>query len=185
MAKSDVTKKKVEDALLDILSEKNVDEITVGEFIEYANVSRSTFYRYYHDIYDVYDSMIEKFAAKCMTYVDMVLKLEISLNDIAENVDDDWSMKDTVVFSKEDHKLFSQVIYSDMSTRLLKGMIAAFSTLFKKTLTDKGVNEEKADFYSLFILGGLLSLYSFSLKKGNHFSVDILESAFKIINNCN
>lgn len=185
MAKSDITKKRVEDALLDILEEKSIDEITVGEFIEYANVSRSTFYRYYHDIYDVYDSMLEKFATKCVRCVELILDNKITAGDMAENVSADWQMKNNSIFTIVDYKFFHQVVYSDMKTTVLTRMYRILSKSFKVVLLDKGVDEEKAEFYSSFILDSLLSLYTHAFKRGREFTAEALEGALRIINNCN
>lgn len=42
-------------AFLQLLEHKRYDKIKVSELIEAADVNRSTFYRYYSDIYDFYD----------------------------------------------------------------------------------------------------------------------------------
>lgn len=42
-------------AFLEIIDEKPFEKIKVSELIEKANVNRSTFYRYYSDIYDYFD----------------------------------------------------------------------------------------------------------------------------------
>ncbi len=42
-------------AFLQLLEHKRYDKIKVSELIEKADVNRSTFYRYYSDIYDFYD----------------------------------------------------------------------------------------------------------------------------------
>lgn len=184
MAKSLSTKEKISESLLDMLEEKNIDDITVGELIEFAAVSRSTFYRNFHDVYDVYDNMLENFAKKCMTYFELILESKVSLSDIQENVTLDWHMKNGNFFTEEDYKLFSQVVYSPVSTMVLNKLYLAFYKLLKDYLMNMGLKEDKADFYSDFILESLLSLYSYALKNNNKFNTEILESALRIIENC-
>ena len=50
------TKKLLTQALMQLLQEKQVNEITVKELTELADMNRGTFYLYYRDIYD----MLEK-----------------------------------------------------------------------------------------------------------------------------
>ena len=47
------TKKILRECLFRLLSEKSIDEITVKELTESADVNRSTFYFYYKDINDM------------------------------------------------------------------------------------------------------------------------------------
>lgn len=48
-----LTRKRLSDALITLLMQKPVREITVRELTELANVSRGTFYFHYTDIYDL------------------------------------------------------------------------------------------------------------------------------------
>lgn len=47
------THQQIRDALIDLISEKHFDNITVGDITNRAMINRSTFYRYYQDKYDV------------------------------------------------------------------------------------------------------------------------------------
>ena len=47
------TKKVLKDCLFELLENKTIDEITVKELTEKADVNRSTFYFYYKDINDM------------------------------------------------------------------------------------------------------------------------------------
>lgn len=44
-------------AFIDLINEKSIDKITISELCEKAEVNRSTFYRYYYDIYDLHEKM--------------------------------------------------------------------------------------------------------------------------------
>ena len=47
------TKKKLTNALLEILKDKNIKDITVLELCKKANINRTTFYKYYKDVDDL------------------------------------------------------------------------------------------------------------------------------------
>ncbi|MDD3350434.1 MAG: TetR-like C-terminal domain-containing protein [Eubacteriales bacterium] len=47
------TKKLLKDALAELLLQKNLNEITIKEIVELADINRGTFYLHYRDIYDM------------------------------------------------------------------------------------------------------------------------------------
>ena len=49
------TKKAIRDALADLLTEKELRKVTVQEISDKADINRATFYKYYLDVYDLYD----------------------------------------------------------------------------------------------------------------------------------
>ena len=51
------TKRAIRNAFAKLLSEKEIDEITVREISELAEINRKTFYRYYSGIYQVIDEI--------------------------------------------------------------------------------------------------------------------------------
>ena len=51
------SKKLIQDSLLQLLQEKPLEKITVKELCERADVNRGTFYRYYEDIFDLFDTI--------------------------------------------------------------------------------------------------------------------------------
>ena len=53
------TKEALRNGLLQLMQEKQINEITVKELTELVDINRATFYNHYHDIYDLFSS-IEK-----------------------------------------------------------------------------------------------------------------------------
>lgn len=54
------TKDKLKTAFFTLLEEKPYSKITVTEIIEEAGVSRTSFYRHYKDVFDMYDKICEE-----------------------------------------------------------------------------------------------------------------------------
>lgn len=54
------TRKLLRDALLELIEERGFDALTVEELAERAMVSRSAFYRYYQDKYDLVEQIFEE-----------------------------------------------------------------------------------------------------------------------------
>lgn len=51
----------IQNALLEILEKKSLEKITITEVCQKADVNRGTFYKYYQDIYELYDTMEDQF----------------------------------------------------------------------------------------------------------------------------
>ena len=54
------TKKLLTQALTQLLQEKQINEITVKELTDLADMNRGTFYLYYKDIFDMLEKLSEK-----------------------------------------------------------------------------------------------------------------------------
>jgi AcrR family transcriptional regulator len=50
----------IKTAVIELMSKKNFDDITIQEISDKANVSRGTIYLYYLDKYDLLDKLIEE-----------------------------------------------------------------------------------------------------------------------------
>lgn len=59
-------KQKIQAALTLLKKEKHLDKIKVSEVTLLAGIGRSTFYRYYHDVYAVFEEMVDEFAERCI-----------------------------------------------------------------------------------------------------------------------
>src|SRR6266700_5590908 len=63
------THKLLRTALMDLIKERDFDELTVGEIAERAMVSRAGFYRYYQDKYDLVEQLFEEAVQAMMNEV--------------------------------------------------------------------------------------------------------------------
>ena len=55
--KSEKTRRNIVNSYLDLMSEKRWDKINVKELCTKCNITRSTFYQYYNDIYDLMETL--------------------------------------------------------------------------------------------------------------------------------
>lgn len=62
----------VKQALLNLMQEKTINEITIKQICELAEITRSTFYNNFYDIYDVLESIEEEFYNKIKDKIDIV-----------------------------------------------------------------------------------------------------------------
>ena len=59
-----ITKLMLQEALIDLLQEKALENISVRELVNKADINRSTFYSHYDTIYDLLYSITEKYMKK-------------------------------------------------------------------------------------------------------------------------
>ena len=80
-------KDRLEKAYFELVEEKHFSLITVSELIKKAQVSRTTFYRHYVDIFDMYekvgDHMLEAFSSVLLSY--MIETSDANLNEILDS----------------------------------------------------------------------------------------------------
>ena len=62
--RSQYTKKIIKDTLMDLLLDKPLGNITVKELCEKADINRGTFYRYYTDVYDLFNQLEKEMIPK-------------------------------------------------------------------------------------------------------------------------
>lgn len=55
------TKNIIKETFLTLLEEKEITKITVSEICKISDINRATFYRYYLDVYDLFDKIEEEF----------------------------------------------------------------------------------------------------------------------------
>ncbi|MBQ8029166.1 MAG: TetR/AcrR family transcriptional regulator [Clostridia bacterium] len=71
---------RIEEAYFHFLTEKHFSKIKVSEIIERAQVSRTTFYRYYVDIFDLNEKVVKRFLT------DILSKLAAAFNEPSGNL---------------------------------------------------------------------------------------------------
>jgi len=82
--KSERTRIKLIDTFLDLMSVKKWDKITVKELCEKCSITRSTFYQYYSDIYDLMDNLETTLLEELVQRYDKVTHNKFSI--IPENM---------------------------------------------------------------------------------------------------
>lgn len=148
------TKKAIKNALLTLLKEKNVSDISISELAENADINRKTFYNHYTDLDDVFHELEDD----CLNHVFSLL----------ENGQLYKYIKDPYPFFE---KLSAEFSSNADSYRLLiasgrnieiekKGKARLKSLLESIMVEDMKTASEKYDFFINFITAGIISSYS-------------------------
>ena len=76
------TKKRMNDAMIELLKIKNFNQITVKDICEKATISRSGFYLHYMDKYD----LVEKYQLELMKQINRIIDEETKRNASMEEI---------------------------------------------------------------------------------------------------
>ncbi len=160
------TDEKIREAFINYLREKTlIEDITVASISEKAGISKSTFYRHYKDIYDVYEQMIDEFMGRCEKLIfKLFFEKSITMPQVIMTI-----MRSGI---KKDNELFyvSDAILLDYSIEV--GNAKVVELLYEKAynyvvrIAKKiGADDEEAAFGAVFFLNGnivpiLLNLHS-------------------------
>lgn len=158
-------------AIAELIQERDISEITVSIVLKQANVSRSTFYRYFTDIYNVYEASVSELIEKCAKiFKDIFITRELSADDIELSVTDNSFFPEIFSFNETDIAMFRYLQTNNLSL---------FSELIKEKLSDDLSN--CPDFVSSFLLDSLITIYTLDYFNGKIFNVMPIELASEII----
>jgi len=126
----------IKKAIIELISEKNFDQITIQDISDRADVSRKTIYLHYADKFDLLDKLIEE-------YIDRLRKVSETACEM------EWRPATQVCFEYLDsHYLFFSTMLANKGapyfrSRFLEYQIEAFKNELRKTNErNSAVNEE-------------------------------------------
>lgn len=160
-----ITKKNLKRALINLLANHKFDLITINQIVEEAEITRSTFYRYYDDKYDLLSDieeeilkyihkerqkLEEKFPLEATFSVDMIKHLFKSLEEYADSIyyllshngDASFEMKLRNELSKRFSNLVNLEHISSPRAELLQEYMYVFLI---KTFQYWSANKDKVD----------------------------------------
>ena len=146
------SKKMINDALADLLTEKPLDKITVTDVVNRADINRGTFYAHYRDIPDVVDHLIQQtfsairdaVTAQGGTVADIGYALLKTIQDILE----------------EDLPFFRKILSSNVSSVMQEQLVAVVLDFMLEHKDEFYTgNQEEYEIAIRFCAGGLSNLY--------------------------
>ncbi|QGQ97304.1 TetR/AcrR family transcriptional regulator [Paenibacillus psychroresistens] len=129
------TKEAINKAFLELFSEKELEQITINDISERANVNRGTIYLHYTDKYDLLNKCIDDHLSKMF--------ISCSVIDINhEKVNLTGTLKAVFTYF-EQHFLFFSSMLSNKRTSLFRERMLQFIVANKKEKIDEqGINQD-------------------------------------------
>ena len=146
------SKKLINDALADLLTEKPLDKITVTDVVNRADINRGTFYAHYKDIPDVVDHLIHQTFSAIR---DAVIGQAGSSSDIAHRL-----LNTIQNILEEDLTFYRKILNSNVSSILQEQLVSIVLDFMLEHKDDfYAGNQEEYEIAIRFCAGGLSNLY--------------------------
>lgn len=147
------TKKAIRSAFADLISVKDIDNITIKELSDTADISRKTFYYYYDSVWSLVDDIQNELAD---TLCDLIKTIEFKFSQDAYSIIIAM-FKDVL---KQDYKLYRAVFYSNQNPVLTDKILEAFKKKIRETYISRVISsDEDADLALNFVLGGAFQAF--------------------------
>lgn len=134
------TRQVIQDAVLSLLESKTINNITVTEVCKMADINRTTFYRYYDDVYHCVDGIESEFIE--------------SLNE--GDVESPSQGMEMVLNEFYQRKRLSNLVFVEGKTRLLEKMFEDFG--------DKAPNVD--EYQDVYLMAGIQNVLKKWVKDG-------------------
>lgn len=146
------TKKAIRNALAELLMKQDIENITVKDIADKADVNRKTFYNYYLNVFQVIDEIENEISQKFnnaisgISTTDVLNDPQIVFDRINEIISEDSEFYECLFRMENNHGLVIR-----LSDRLIKQTTAS--------LTEMGIEETEAIIISDFFITGMIKAY--------------------------
>lgn len=146
------SRKLINDALADLLTEKPFDKITVTDVVTRADINRGTFYAHYKDIPDVVDHLIQQTFSAIR---------EAMMSTVATDAKPEHTLLSTIQKLLEEDMSFYRKILNSSASAIMQEQLVAVVTEFMLEHKDQFYpgSQEEYKIAIRFCAGGLSNLY--------------------------
>ena len=169
------TKKAIRIAFAKLLSEKDLNDITVKDIAEYAGINRKTFYNYYNGLYQVISEIEGEIAAsfeKAVSDIDLIKDEDQPYSffvDFTEMMNSDGEFYSLIINDKSERGIMSKII------RYIK--YKALNAARNATTISDDYLRVSVD----FVVTGMLEVYRSWFSSGRKMSVEDISKALSTI----
>ena len=144
------TKGKLKEALIQLMLEKPVKDITVREIAELADVSRGTFYLYYRDVYDMVERLQNQLLDELTEIMD---RIDPRSADAAYE-----AILSTLLLVREENNLFRALLGPNGSHEFINGMSVILDKPLSDSIRPLATGESTVRLVSGFFIKGFIGL---------------------------
>lgn len=172
------TRKAIHSAMTTLLAKKPIEEITVTELSEAAEINRKTFYNYYSSVYmvaeEMEDEIVERFEETLRKIdFDTLLKDPVTtFNTLARLITSDLDFYENILTNRNQISFLQKIITS------LKQRIRVL--YFSSGTPDSDLN----DYMLEYIVSGLVSVYQKWFISGRKTDIEVLSRYISMLAVC-
>ncbi len=169
------TKRSIRNALVELLTKKDIDNITVRELADTASISRKTFYNYYTGVYDVMQEVEDNLMAQFDAYLAKVHYSEL-LNDPTK-----MYVRIGEVLS-QDADFYRYLLSIDRNSSFMIRLISMIRGKLKVSMREQlALADRHLDVLLEFLLPAVMNAYHYWFNHSSDFSIDELSRLMSVI----
>ena len=158
------TKKAIFQAFSELLKEKELRKITVQEIVDKADISRVTFYKYYLDVYDLYDKVENE----------LLLNMGLITLQLADKPSEEF-FKEIINYIYNNRVTFDMVFSPNSTNKLRDKMSRLIEGTLQKIYSEKlgiSINNEDLGYICCYRSSGLLAVIQKWIQNGCSYSCE-------------
>ena len=169
------SKKAIKKAFMSILATKDINDITIKNIADLADVDRKTVYNYYNGTYEILNEIENEMVS--------------TINDAVESLDVEGNLDQQInIFKKitevinDNFEFYSILMKLNYDSQLIKKLVSLFSEYAKRILNKfKLPNGVSGEYASTFIASGVLNTYYKWFNSDRSISLDDLSNQLYIL----
>ncbi len=169
------TKRAIHSAMTRLLSVKPIEEITVTELSNAAEINRKTFYSYYNSVYmvaeEMEDEIVERFedTLRIIDFETLLQDPQTTFNTLARIIASDLDFYETILTNRN-QVYFLQKIITSLKERIM-------ALYFDRNSKDFELQEYMLE----YIISGLVSVYQKWFKSGRKTDIEELSKYISML----
>lgn len=169
------TKKAIRNAFAELLSEKDIQKITIKDIADAAVINRKTFYNYYAGVYSVVDEIENEII---MAFIDALR--DADFKQLLHEPYEIFKKLTTIINS--DFDFYSHLMKMDSNTSLISKIIQAFEVNIKKSFSEQiSMNKSTLDLVFDYAIAGMITVYQKWFNSDRTESIEEISKALSII----
>ena len=164
------TAQRMDEALVNLLAEKDFEFVTVKEICERAQVSRSTFYLHYRTMGDLLDECVDGVMRRFLSYFEGLrpgfqAEIGFSARERLITMDPEF-VEPYLSFVKENRRVFKAALERPQTMRTDVVYRRLFGDVIEPVLQRFGIPEGDRQYYALFYLSGITAIVQEWVRRG-------------------
>lgn len=146
-----LTKMLFKDAMINLLEKKSLYDITVTELCQKAELNRSTFYKYYENVYDVFADIEQELilvSEECMQEIN-----KVEINSVTK------PLYQLLCYIKENTKAYQLLLNNHISEEFSQNIMKTPTDFFKNKIKTLNIElRSDTDYIFTYIVSGSLEI---------------------------
>ena len=169
------TKRAIRNAFAELLSHKDINDITIKDIADTADINRKTVYNYYNGIHEILDE-IEN---------DLVSSFEKVIRDIdfKRNIENPYRIFETLTaVINSDMDFYSRLMKIDANSRLVTKIVSSLKVRVRQALVAQSpLDKKKIDLSAGYFTSGMLAAYQDWFNSGREQSIEAFSKEVSVL----